>query len=437
MTGADWSNAYAGLPATLVRGDIYYLADGNYGTYTFNTAASGTLTVEIRKAQSYDNCTSTGWNTGTMGSSQATFSGTPAFTVSSSYLTLNGNGQQTAPGCGGAPGSSVSGAAPNPKGCGINITDTNYEGMVISGSFTNLTVEYVEFLGSGINNSNSIAEVISSGLPSNTTWSHIYGHDAGCVFFQYLGSNRTVSNSYFWGTETGGGGACHGQYSFDTYVSNWTEFNNVYRDITGTAVWTLGSWGGLKGVANNISLYDNVVYNSYPAASWSPFLSDGLMSCIGNSGSGTSMQCSNITMAQNTFVNLGGNSGINNDCTLGCGSGSSYTVQNNIWYASVTPAFMVPVPATWTQEYNSCLNSGTCPSGSNNVTNASSPNPFTNWTGGVFTLASDNASWNNRLSLSSPYNTDAAGNAFTTDRGAYQYISGPPQPPSNVTSTAH
>ena len=33
QTGADWNNAYAGLPGTLVRGDIYYLADGNYGNH--------------------------------------------------------------------------------------------------------------------------------------------------------------------------------------------------------------------------------------------------------------------------------------------------------------------------------------------------------------------------------------------------------------------
>src|ERR1035437_7513401 len=63
-TGADWNNAYARLPATLTRGEIYYLADGTYPPYTFNTAVSGTTTVEIRKAQSYDNCTATGWNTG-------------------------------------------------------------------------------------------------------------------------------------------------------------------------------------------------------------------------------------------------------------------------------------------------------------------------------------------------------------------------------------
>src|SRR5580698_173786 len=73
-TGADWNNAYAGLPGTLVRGDVYYLADGSYGSMRLSQAVSGTSTIEVRKAQSYDNgstCASSiaaGWNTATMGS---------------------------------------------------------------------------------------------------------------------------------------------------------------------------------------------------------------------------------------------------------------------------------------------------------------------------------------------------------------------------------
>jgi hypothetical protein len=46
-------------------------------------------------------------------------------------------------------------------------------------------------------------------------------------------------------------------------------------------------------------------------------------------------------------------------------------------------------------------------------------------TSGVFTLSSDNANWNGWTGLfGSPYDTDAAGNAFTTDRGAFQFSSG-------------
>ena len=30
--GTDWTNAYTTLPASLTRGDTYYVADGAYGT---------------------------------------------------------------------------------------------------------------------------------------------------------------------------------------------------------------------------------------------------------------------------------------------------------------------------------------------------------------------------------------------------------------------
>ena len=250
-----------------------------------------------------------------------------------------------------------------------------------------------------------------------------------------------------WGTETQGAAtACHGQYSFDITASNWVEFNNVYRDITGTAVFTMASFSGITGVVNNAQFYNNVFYNSSPAASWAPFLSDGVISCIANSGTGETMQCSNITMSQNDFVNLSGQSGINNDCTDGCGSGSSYTVQNNIWYSSVTPAFTTAAAASYTQGYNSCLASGTCPTGTNNVTATSPPNPFVSWTTGNFNLASENSDWSNRAALGALYTLDATGAARTTDRGAYQFVSlstsgTPPtptsvEPPTNLTATA-
>src|SRR5687768_17254029 len=34
--GSDWTNAYTSLPASLVRGDTYYVADGTYAGYTFD-----------------------------------------------------------------------------------------------------------------------------------------------------------------------------------------------------------------------------------------------------------------------------------------------------------------------------------------------------------------------------------------------------------------
>src|SRR5690348_14113000 len=102
-TGANWTDAAGGafntIPATLVRGDTYYLADGIYPIYVFTTADSTTTVITIKKAIASDHCADTGWNTGTMGSGQAVFTPSGAsnfgvgFRVRSDYFTLDGNGR--------------------------------------------------------------------------------------------------------------------------------------------------------------------------------------------------------------------------------------------------------------------------------------------------------------------------------------------------------
>ena len=59
--GTSWTDALDDLPATLVRGNLYYLGDGTYASRNFNAASSGTTTIEIRKATVADHGTSTGW----------------------------------------------------------------------------------------------------------------------------------------------------------------------------------------------------------------------------------------------------------------------------------------------------------------------------------------------------------------------------------------
>lgn len=61
-SGDDWTNAYDSLPATLVRGDTYYFADGTYPPYNFDDAESGALLIRIQKATDSDHGTETGWN---------------------------------------------------------------------------------------------------------------------------------------------------------------------------------------------------------------------------------------------------------------------------------------------------------------------------------------------------------------------------------------
>ena len=65
-SGSDWTNACADFTgscavASLVRGEVYYVATGTYGSRTFNTAESGTLVITIKGATVADHGTDAGW----------------------------------------------------------------------------------------------------------------------------------------------------------------------------------------------------------------------------------------------------------------------------------------------------------------------------------------------------------------------------------------
>jgi hypothetical protein len=453
-TGADWNNSFEFSSLSLVRGHIYYLADGTYPAILINTADSGTTTIEFRKAQSYDygagaNCTSSigaGWNTSTMGSSQANFqyvSSVPIINIGTDYITLNGNGTSTAPGCGGAPGATVTASPPTPSDCGIkvdNSTCTNASTSAcnapinIAAGYNHETLEYIELRGNASeippadDNVSDETEVATYGPNSGNhdqTFTHIFGHDSQCVYIQYAVLNHNASYNYWWGTEVNGGTTCHGQYSY-VYGSgmaggenNGTENHSIFRDITGTGIFTFG----IGGTADAWTYYDNVYWNSstfVPGVLTLGTTTNGVVACL------SGMVCNGFLFYQNTSINRGSNSGIDfSACTSGC----SITMQNNLWYKSTqgttTPApplFITSGGVSLTQDHNSFLYSGaSCPSGTANVCDNISTSPFTNWQNGVFTLTSDSSDWNNRLSLSSPYNTDLVGVTFTTDRGAYQY----------------
>src|ERR1017187_7491000 len=70
-SGADWSNACTGFtgscaPGSLVRGDTYWMAGGNYTTSFaypnwFNVANSGALTITIKGATASAHGPTAGW----------------------------------------------------------------------------------------------------------------------------------------------------------------------------------------------------------------------------------------------------------------------------------------------------------------------------------------------------------------------------------------
>jgi hypothetical protein len=440
-TGADWNNAFAGLPSTLVRGDIYYLADGNYGhNLTLSQPDSGTSVIELRKAQSYDNCTATGWNTSTMGSSQAIWTwGNPGSMVriTSDYWTINGNGQPgaTEVGCGGVqanPGASLTSPPPNPAGCGIKIdastcTETSNDGCdggmgEMDGAGINITWESVEWEGQGLNsngNNNSETYFWRNLGSTNMVVTHCYCHNASTTYVTNVSwNNATISYNYFWGLFDGS--VNHGEALQDTGSdSNTSIFNNIFRDQTtnGDLVFV----DPVSGTHNNFAFYNNVDFCS---SGNSCRHNDGFIACINNS-----QTCTNFHVYQNTI-----GPGITSNCGIVTTNVGSYTVENNLWYNCAGAS----VSGTgFTQDHNSFLNTSG-PSGTANVNITSgAPDPFVNWAAGNFNLASDNSDWNNRISLSAPYNTDIADDIFTSDRGAYQFeTTNAPSAPASLTSSA-
>jgi hypothetical protein len=85
-SGTDWANAYTSLPATLVRGDTYYIADGNYSGYTFDDPASGSKVITIIKATQNNHGTDAGWSN-SYGDGQASWG---LLNFNSSYWVFDG-----------------------------------------------------------------------------------------------------------------------------------------------------------------------------------------------------------------------------------------------------------------------------------------------------------------------------------------------------------
>jgi hypothetical protein len=411
------------LPGTLTRGDVYCLADGSYGSYTFNTADSGTTTSEIRKAQSYDSTCSglAGWNTSTMGSSQAVFSGTIAIEVSSDYFTINGEGLQAdgTPGCGGQPSSyNASGsAATTPLDCGIRMftTDTSGSSIVVrldSGS-TNFTVEYVEGVQTGTNNPGSNAMFAEFGGNSGFLANHIFGRNSNCEYFSAIAFQHEVKNSYFWWIQSSPNN-CHPEaYLMANGGSNTSstlilDHGNFYRDMSGTSTFATVSSGTIW-----MNVWDDVFTCSSGGCPGTGN-DDGIWWC------GNAVSC-HVNMYQNTAANING--GADNKWLFCETTGScSGNVVNNLVY-EVQNATGISI----TQNHNTWLNSPGDSGTANVNVSSGAANPFVSTSTFNFNLAAESSNYNNRSGpLGSPYDTDAAGNAFTSDRGAFQFISGDP-----------
>jgi hypothetical protein len=448
-SGSDWSNRMK-LPATLVRGDIYYLMDGSYGNYNVSTPNSGSTRVIIKKAQSYDygrvsdGCSSdisAGWNVSTMGSAQARFQNFNA-DLGIHYVTLDGNGKSNAMGCGNAP--SVNAPASD---CGIFLGPVLYGsiGYAYWGTWNNgqtrnnnWTVRYVEGQGGGDANTSSGAQgedlTCRDGC-DNLLWEHSYLHDASCDYVKIPWSTGATWRYDFF-QRNNSNSMCHGQLLLsEVNTDNIVFYSNIIEDITGTSIWSTVTGGQNDGWL----IYNNIIVR--PQGSTRPGPSQGIISCVNANN-----LCTNYQFIGNTIINetddYSGHYGMmcleGNPCTA--------TWKNNLYYNTSNIGYDMN-GGVLTEGNNTFLNSSFpanfYPSSTNVKISSGAPNPFVNWTGYDFHLASSNPYWENGAVLSSPFNVDAVGVSRPApngvwNRGAYQ-LSGSsqtPTPPTSLTTTA-
>src|SRR3989344_1794864 len=392
----DWTNACDSLPGTLQRGATYYIADGSYGSYTFDDPVFGTQLITIKKATASDHGTNTGWSS-SYGSGQAVFGGTLNFNTS--YWVFDG---QT----GGGPGSWKTG-----HGFKIEVLTTESGmGISVERNMHDITLKRFEVQGNGGDGGGSGTPndaVVLKDNGYNINISYAYLHDMGRTIFFIGADNVRIEYTY-----TGWYESVSAQHSalasiwrgVATIPPDWspvrniTFANNVFGGVYGT--------GGIIMQGDGLDVYGNVFYR--PA---------GQTYTVGNGAVGTwgSSALLNARVYNNTFIDLQEKSaigGLNNNDTV--------IAYNNIFYKSAAGSGAV-------YDYNNYLDIlDSLPSDSHARTGTG--DPFVDYLNLDFRLKTATPSG---APLSFPYNLDMFGNVSvadgTWDRGAVEFT-GPVSP---------
>ena len=410
-SGSDWTNAYTTLPAKLVRGNTYYLADGNYGSYVFDDPSTGTTLITIKKAIASDHGTDVGWDA-SYGVGQAVFSDWQIYT---DYYTFDGQNRNTDWRTGGV------------NQYGISTGNTRLDNGAGTGG-NNLNFRYIDIHGGG--RDTGYGDDVIYGLTgnSNITFQYCALRDSGRTIFLMRGNwqNLTVDHSYL--ARNTSTPVNHGEMLSMTDSTNVTFSNNAIEDIEGTAVFA----GLNNGVANNWKIYGNTFLhtNAYiadtgrvPGHNWGIA---GIVFCANDASQNNT--CSNFLTYNNTIVNIQGTySGI----IIQQGTGN--ITENNIFYNSVRTGGMAGTTG-WNWYYNTVQDGDS--SGTKQIC-SSNCNLFVDSTNRDFRLASATTAG---TTLPSPFDVDpnliTRGSDGTWDRGAFEYSrAGTPgtlSPPSNV-----
>lgn len=310
-SGMDWANAMPILPATLVRGNTYYIADGSYPGFTFNTPQNGAW-IYIKKATIADHGTSAGWQNA-YGDGKAVF-GPLKFTTGNYEI----NGQT-----GGGPGRWTTGH-------GFKVQYTSKSDLVrlinIPKNVSNLTFKHMELAYSPCSSCRGQDVVYGDRGGSNWKFQHMWMHHPSRVVFFTGGnvSNILVENSLLERSGTNGSASQHSEVWAARDTHNVTFRYNLVRDYRSTG-------GIIMGRARNWNIYGNVFQWT---TDFGPTANNG---AIGSWSSDPTYYASNIKVHNNTFVGL--RSGGAGKIFPIYKSLSGVSAHNNLWYNSPATGF--------------------------------------------------------------------------------------------------
>lgn len=393
--GSDWSNAMGNLPATLVRGDTYYIAAGSYGSQTFNDALAGATYIYIKKATAADHGTATGWN--------STYAGTATFSnlkFSKGYYDIDGK-------VGGGPGSWTSGhgfkITSAASGTGKLITVDNVTGIRIRHAeiyFNNLV---------GASTTTASGDLIYAVAGGNDIlvqycWLHdsartiFYPIKWNNITFEY---NRMERNGVNWSSGN------HSEIFSSRQVSNVTVRYNHILDWKSTGGLMFGGVVSsvAKSISQNLYIYGNVFEWT---KNWGNTANNGAIGSWSHSWMG--IQTARIY--NNTFVNITDSNPSDAASIFPIGNLTDVIVQNNLFYNANPRAIKGSHNYNW---FNSDSHGET-------GAQVSTSNPFMNYSGKDYRLAAPTQNVN---ALASPFNMDmfgaARGKDGIWDRGAYEF----------------
>jgi hypothetical protein len=414
--GSDWNNAYGNLPSTLVRGDTYYLADGAYGSHTFNDANSGTTVITIKKATQADHGTDAGWSSA-YGDGQAIFEN--GWNILKDYYVFNGARRNSDWRSGAVSQYGIRVANTRlDDGSGVNTSDHGGD---------NLEFRYIDFHGQGRDNGSGDDVIYGLSGNSNLTFQYCALHDSGRTIFLMRGNwrNLTVDHSYM--ARNTSTPAVHGELLSMTESDGVTWSNNVMEDIEGSAFLA----GVNPGSVSNWKIFGNVFTHSAAyAANTGRTSKDHNFGVSGIIYMGQDTPAKNLLFYNNTIHNI---QGLWSGMVITTGAGGNVS-QNNIWYNSVRTnnSFSGTMANNWyfkTQaDGDDSSTKVVCTTGCDVFVDAANKN---------FDLK---VPVPQGLALSSPYNIDPDGSVRGADgvwdRGAFEYSAGSPPTTTTPTTTS-